>query len=76
LTTDNKNTVVEAINEVDLHADNNYAAIGGTYTVDNTTGVKNGVISNLNTTSKNTIVDAINELDSRVGDLSNLNTDD
>ena len=75
LTTDNKNTVVEAINEVDLHADNNEATIGAIYPKNNK-GQKNGDIENLQTTNKGTIVEAINELDARAGELEDLNTDD
>lgn len=74
LTTDNKNTVVESINEVDLHADNNEAVIGATYPKNNK-GQKNGDILNLQTTNKGTIVEAINELDSRAGELENLDTE-
>ena len=74
LTTDNKNTVVEAINEVDLHADNNDSVIGAEYSK-NIQGKKTGDIINLQTTNKNTIVEAINELDSRAGELENLNTE-
>ena len=75
LTTDDKSTLVQAINEVDLHADNNYKAIGGRYAL-NSEGEKDGYIINLNTTAKDTIVDAINELDQRIGDLSGLDVDD
>lgn len=60
LTTDNKNNLVEAINEVDLHTDNNTSNIGN--------------LSSLTTDEKTTIVEAINELDSDIGDLNNLNT--
>lgn len=74
LSTDNKNNIVEAINEVDLHSDNNNSAIGAQYNVD-ANGKKQGEILNLTTDNKNTLVDAINELDSRVGELSDLNTD-
>ena len=74
LTTDNKNTVVEAINEVDLHADNNDSVIGATYQK-NSSGKKTGDITNLQTTNKNTIVEAINELDARSGELEDLDTD-
>lgn len=74
LSTDNKNTLVEAINEVDLHADNNAAVLGATYTT-NAAGVKNSDISNLETTDKSSIVAAINELDSRIGELDGLDTD-
>lgn len=75
LTTNNKNTIVEAINEVDLHADNNELAIGAVYSKDSS-GKKNGEISNLETTNKNNIVEAINELDSRTGELEDLDTED
>ena len=74
LSTDNKNTLVEAINEVDLHADNNAAVLGATYTT-NAAGVKNSDISNLETTDKSSIVAAINELDSRIGELDGLDTE-
>lgn len=74
LTTDNKNTVVESINEVDLHADNNEATIGAEYPKNNK-GQKNGDITNLQTTNKGTIVEAINELDARAGELEDLDTD-
>lgn len=75
LSTDSKSNLVESINEVDLHSDNNNAAIGAVYNT-NGLGQKTGDITNLNTTSKNTIVDAINELDERVGNLSELDTED
>ena len=75
LTTDNKNTVVEAINEVDLHADNNFDTIGAEYTLD-AVGKKNSNITNLETNDKSSIVAAINELDARVGEPENLNTED
>lgn len=75
LSTDNKNSLVEAINEVDLHADNNDSAIGATYSK-NAEGKKNGEINNLQTTNKNTIVEAINELDARAGELEDLNTEE
>lgn len=75
LTTDNKNTVVEAINEVDLHADNNDALIGAQYSKNNK-GQKDGDITNLQTTNKGTLVQAINELDARAGELEDLDTDD
>lgn len=74
LSTDNKNTLVEAINEVDLHADNNAAVLGATYTT-NAAGEKNSDITNLETTDKSSIVAAINELDTRVGELDGLDTD-
>lgn len=74
LTTDNKETLVDAVNEVDLHADNNYNTIGATYNID-AVGKKNSEINNLTTHNKNTIVDAINEHDSEIGDLDQLNTD-
>ena len=74
LTTDKKNSVVEAINEVDLHSDNNDALIGAQYSKDNS-GKKNGEISNLQTENKNNLVEAINELDSRSGELEDLNTE-
>lgn len=74
LTTDNKNTVVEAINEVDLHADNNEEVLGAAYTKD-INGKKSSVINNLTTTDKSSIVNSINELDSDVGDLNDLDTD-
>ena len=75
LTTDNKNTVVEAINEVDLHSDNNEAAIGAEYPK-NVKGQKSGDITNLTTNNKGTIVEAINELDERAGELEDLDTED
>lgn len=75
LTTDNKNTVVDAINEVDLHSDNNDALIGAQYSKD-ISGKKSGDITNLQTDNKNTLVEAINELDSNIGDLGGLNLDD
>ena len=75
LTTDNKHTVVEAINEVDLHADNNEEVLGAEYTKDSN-GKKNSDIMNLQTTDKSSIVNAINELDARVGETEDLNTDD
>ena len=75
LTTDNKNSVVEAINEVDLHADNNEEVLGAVYPKD-INGKKSGEIANLDTTNKTSIVAAINELDARVGELDNLDTED
>ena len=74
LTTDNKNSAVEAINEVDLHADNNAEVLGAEYEVD-LTGKKHGEISNLETNTKASIVAAINELDSRVGEVDDLDTE-
>lgn len=75
LRTDNKNTLVEAINEVDTHADNNFASIGAAYGID-VNGVRNTEIQNLNTHDKNSVVDAINEHDAEIGDLDQLNVDD
>ena len=75
LNTDNKTSLVEAINEVDTHADNNKEVIGAEYTID-VEGKKNSEITNLETTNKSSIVAAINELDARVGELDNLDTDD
>ncbi len=75
LTTTNKNTIVEAINEVDLHADNNDALIGAQYSK-NSSGEKTGDITNLQTESKGTLVDAINELNSNIGELGNLDSED
>ena len=75
LNTDNKDSVVEAINEVDLHADNNADVLGAEYSKD-ITGKKNSDITNLQTTDKSSIVNAINELDARVGETEDLNTDD
>lgn len=74
LTTDNKSTLVQAINEVDLHADNNSSIIGATYST-NVDGQFVSPITNLTTDNKSNIVSAINELDSQLGDLSNLTTD-
>lgn len=75
LTTDNKNSVVEAINEVDLHADNNEEVLGAVYPKD-IEGKKNGEIANLDTENKTSIVAAINELNQRVGPLDELNTEE
>ena len=75
LNTDNKTSLVEAINEVDTHTDNNKEVIGAEYTID-VEGKKNSEITNLETTNKSSIVAAINELDARVGELDNLDTDD
>lgn len=68
LTTDNKSSLVNAINEVDSHADTNSTNIGA--------------LNTLTTDSKNNIVSAINEVDSNnnqaftdIGNLNNLNTD-
>jgi hypothetical protein len=46
LTTDNKNSVIESINELDLHCDNNNSTIGATYALD-INGNKSGDITNL-----------------------------
>ena len=69
LTTDAKDDLVKAINEVDAHADANKSAIGD--------------LSNLTTDEKTTIVGAINEVDAHadankaeIGDLSALTTDE
>lgn len=75
LRTDAKNNLVEAINEVDTHADNNNSVLGATYTTDNS-GVKNSDITNLTTDDKSTVVNAINELVTKVGPLEELPTDD
>ena len=67
LTTNEKNTLVGAINEVDGNADAANTAIG--------------TLSSLNTTEKNSVVGAINEVDSHtdtntayIGTLANLTT--
>lgn len=73
LTTDSKNTIVDAINEVDLHADNNFEVLGAVYTLDQN-GAKNSDITNLETTDKSSIVNAINELDARIGETEDLDT--
>ncbi len=75
LTTDTKVCITDAINEVDLHTDNNYAVIGATYGLD-INGAKTGDITNLQTDIKTTIVNAINELNTKIGNLNNLSTDD
>ena len=75
LNTDVKNSVVEAINEVDTHADNNNEALGAEYTTD-VEGKKNSEITNLETNNKSSIVAAINELDARAGELEDLDTED
>ena len=69
LTTDAKDDLVKAINEVDAHADANKSEIGD--------------LSNLTTDEKTTIVGAINEVDARadankaeIGNLSALTTDE
>ena len=69
LTTDAKDDLVKAINEVDAHADANKSEIGD--------------LSNLTTDEKTTIVGAINEVDqhsdankTEIGDLSALTTDE
>lgn len=69
LTTDAKDDLVKAINEVDAHADANKSAIGD--------------LSNLTTDEKTTIVGAINEVDAHsdankaeIGNLSALTTDE
>ena len=69
LTTDAKDDLVKAINEVDAHADANKSEIGN--------------LSNLTTDEKTTIVGAINEVDAHadankaeIGDLSALTTDE
>ena len=62
LTTTDKSTVVNAINELDNainELDNNI-----------------GDLNNLPTTDKSSIVNAINEIDGNIGSLSNLNTSD
>ena len=75
LTTDNKNSVIESINELDLHYDNNNSTIGATYALD-INGNKSGDITNLQTDTKSTIVEAINELNTKIGDLDDLSTED
>lgn len=75
LTTDNKDSIVEAINEVDLHSDNNEEVLGAVYPK-NVEGKKNGEIANLDTENKTSVVAAINELNRRVGPLDNLDTDE
>lgn len=69
LTTDAKDDLVKAINEVDAHADANKSAIGN--------------LSTLTTDEKTTIVGAINEVDAHadankaeIGNLSALTTDE
>lgn len=69
LTTDAKDDLVKAINEVDAHADANKSEIGN--------------LSNLTTDEKTTLVGAINEVDAHadankteIGDLSALTTDE
>lgn len=69
LTTDAKDDLVKAINEVDAHADANKSEIGN--------------LSNLTTDEKTTIVGAINEVDAHadankaeIGSLSALTTDE
>lgn len=69
LTTDAKDDLVKAINEVDAHADANKSEIGN--------------LSTLTTDEKTTIVGAINEVDAHadankaeIGDLSALTTDE
>ena len=69
LTTDAKDDLVKAINEVDAHADANKSEIGN--------------LSNLTTDEKTTIVGAINEVDqhadankAEIGNLSALTTDE
>lgn len=69
LTTDAKDDLVKAINEVDAHADANKSEIGD--------------LSTLTTDEKTTIVGAINEVDAHadankaeIGDLSALTTDE
>ena len=69
LTTDAKDDLVNAINEVDAHADANKSEIGN--------------LSNLTTDEKTTIVGAINEVDAHsdankaeIGNLSALTTDE
>lgn len=69
LTTDAKEDLVKAINEVDAHADANKSEIGN--------------LSNLTTDEKTTIVGAINEVDAHadankaeIGNLSALTTDE
>ena len=69
LTTDAKDDLVKAINEVDAHADANKSEIGN--------------LSNLTTDEKTTIVGAINEVDNHadankaeIGNLSALTTDE
>ena len=69
LTTDAKDDLVKAINEVDAHADANKSEIGN--------------LSNLTTDEKTTIVGAINEVDAHadankaeIGNLSALTTDE
>ena len=69
LTTDVKDDLVKAINEVDAHADANKSEIGN--------------LSNLTTDEKTTIVGAINEVDAHadankteIGNLSALTTDE
>ena len=68
LTTDDKNTVVAAINEVDSHADTNASNIGQ--------------LASLTTDAKNNLVAAVNEVDSHtdtntsnIGTLTSLTTD-
>lgn len=74
LTTDHKDTLVEAINEVDLHTDNNTEVLGAYYQKDGE-GKKQGVIANLTTDNQTSIVAAINELNTKIGDFDNLDTD-
>ena len=68
LTTNDKSSLVNAINEVDSHADTNSTNIGA--------------LNNLTTDNKSSLVNAINEIDShadtnstKIGTLNNLTTD-
>lgn len=61
LTTDAKDTLVNAINEVDAHTDTNTEHIGD--------------LEELSTDAKDNLVEAINEINEKEGDLSGLTTD-
>ena len=60
LTTDAKNNLVSAINEVDLHSDSTSSDLANE--IARATGVE-GSLSNLTTDAKNNLVSAINEVD-------------
>ena len=60
LTTDAKNNLVSAINEVDLHSDSTYSDLADE--IARATGVE-GSLSNLTTDTKTNLVSAINEVD-------------
>ena len=76
LNTQDKSSLVNAVNEVNTQVGTNTGDISNLKTSVSANTGNIGTMANLQTTNKTSLVNAVNEVNSNVGDLTNLNTTD